>query len=158
MMRQAQRSVLSLPNTATVATLGYGDTEDIHPRRKQPVAAMLAEEALRLVYGQEGGPRFSQVVNVSTQSRALVLQFSHTGDGLRTLDDAPLSGFAVRGKDGQWYNAEASIMDKDHVRLIAPIGVEARAAAYAWSNNPDEANLINGWGRAVSSFRVGLDE
>ena len=157
-MRQAQRSVLTQANTATVPALGYGDTQDIHPRRKQPVAAMLAEEAQRIIYGDSDGPRFSQAIEVSSQSRALVVRFDQVGDGLRTADGEPLRGFAVRGKDGRWYDADASITGTDRVRLIAPVGVEARAAAYAWSNNPDEANLINGWGRAVSSFRMSLDE
>jgi len=158
MMRQAQRSILAEPYTSVVVTLGYGDVEDIHPRNKKPVGQMLADEAMRLVYGVEDGPRFSNALELIKIGNGLVVHFDNVGAGLKAANGKDVDGFAVQGTDGKWYDAEATIQGKDHVRVVGPIGITLQAVSYAWSNNPDEANLVNGWGRAVSSFRMGIAE
>ncbi len=158
MMRQAQRSILSEPNTSVIVTLGYGDTEDIHPRDKRPVSRMIADEAMRMVYGVEDGPRFSKAIELLQMGNSLVVQFDHVGTGLKASRGQAIEGFAVKGTDGKWYDAEATQQGKDRVRLLGPVGVTPQEVAYAWSNNPDEANLVNGWGRAVSSFRMTVNE
>ncbi len=158
MMRQAQRSILSEPNTSVIVTLGYGDTEDIHPRDKQPVSRLIADEAMRMVYGVEDGPRFSTAVNLLKLSNALIVQFDNVGAGLSASDGGEIDGFAVQGVDGKWYDAEATVQGPDRIRLLGPINVDLQAVSYAWSNNPDEANLVNGWSRAVSSFRMSINE
>jgi len=158
MMRQAQRSILSEPNTSVTVTLGYGDTKDIHPRDKKPVGQMLADEAMRLVYGQEDGPQFSTAKEMMTLGSALVVRFSNVGTGLKSLNSKEINGFAVQGTDGKWYDAEATVQNGDRVQLTGPVGVKLQGASYAWSNNPDEANMVNGWGRAVSSFRMSVNE
>jgi len=158
MMRQAQRTILSEPNTSVVVTLGYGDTEDNHPKNKRPVSRMLADEAMRLVYGVEDGPRFSTAADLLKMNNSLVVRLDNVGKGLKASDGKELSGFSVQGSDGKWYDAEATIQGKDRIRLLGPIDVMPVEASYAWSNNPDEANLVNGWGRAVGSFRMGIAE
>lgn len=158
MMRQAQRTILAEPNTSVVVTLGYGDMQDIHPQNKRPVSRMLADEAMRLVYGVEDGPRFSTAVDLIKMSNALVVRLDNVGTGLKSSDGKAIDGFAVQGADGQWYDAEATLQGKDRIRLLGPVGIIPQAVSYAWSNNPDEANMVNGWGRAVSSFRMGIYE
>ncbi|MFK8056089.1 MAG: sialate O-acetylesterase [Saprospiraceae bacterium] len=158
MMRQAQRTILAEPNTSVTVTLGYGDTKNIHPENKRPVSRMLADEAMRLVYGVEDGPRFSTEIELEKLGDAMIVRFGNVGSGLKSSDGKAINGFAVQGTDGKWYDAEATVQNKDRVRLLGPIGVKLQAVSYAWSNNPDEANMVNEWRRAVSSFRMGLNE
>ena len=159
-MRQAIRAVTALPNTGTVVALGYGDIEDIHPKNKRPVALMLAEEMARLAYGSETEPRNSWPAQLREQGPgALVVDFSDVGEGgLKTTDGEAPRGFAVRDAGGQWHYANARIVAEDAVRLTVPSGKTITAVAYAWSNFPDEANLVNGYGRRVGSWEKAVVE
>lgn len=159
-LRQSTRAILRLPATGTVVALGYGDAEDIHPRNKRPVSLMLAEEMSRLAYGEGDEPRNAWPSTLTAQGPAtLVVRFEDAGPGgLRTTDGEPPRGFAVQDATGRWHYAEARIVAEDAIRLVGPSGKTLTAVAYAWSNNPDEANLANGHGRRVGSWKETLNE
>lgn len=157
-VRQGTRSILDMPATSTVVTLGYGDAEDIHPRNKRPVAALLAEEMGRVAYGILDGPTNALATEVKQAGQMLVVEFKGAGVGFQTLDGQDIRGFAVQDAKGAWYHASADAMDASHIRVVGPTAGPYRAVAYAWSNNPDEANLINGYGRRVGSFRLSMEE
>lgn len=54
-VRDGQARVAArVEDTAVVVTLGYGDPTDLHPARKQPIAELLADAAMPLVYGEGG--------------------------------------------------------------------------------------------------------
>ena len=158
-LRQSTRAVLDLPATSTVVALGYGGT-DIHPRNKRPVAIMLAEETARLAYGEAGGPRNSWPAEVLPQGGgALAVRFRDVGQGgLRTTDGEAPRGFAVQDETGVWHPATARVIAPDVVRLTGPTGTDVRGVAYAWSDSPVAANLVNGYGRRVGSWRRGVLE
>lgn len=159
-LRQSTRAILRLPATGTVVALGYGDAVDIHPRNKRPVSLLLAEEMSRLAYGSEGEPRNSWAAEIAEQGPAtLVVRMSDVGPGgLRTADGELPRGFAVRDARGRWHPAAARVVAEDAILLVGPADERFTAVAYAWSNNPDEANLVNGYGRRVGSWRKGLAE
>ncbi len=157
-LRQSTRTILDLPATSTVVPFGYGDALDIHPRDKRPVAQLLYEDMMRLAYSESDGPTTARASGLRQAGPALVVEFVDSGKGFKTTDDAAIRGFAVQDSEGLWYHAEADAIDDSHIRLVGPSGKTYRAVAYAWSNNPDEANLINGYGRRVGSFKLSLDE
>ena len=160
-LRQSTRAILGLPATSTVVATGYGDVEDIHPRNKRPVALMLAEEMSRIAYGTEDEPRNSWPKELIAQGpSAVVVEFADVGgEGLGTLDGTAPQGFALQDASGRWHYAEARILGEDSVRLTASASEGAiTAVAYAWSNNPDESNLVNGHGRRVGSWRMAMGE
>ena len=159
-MRQAIRSVLELPATGTIVALGYGDTEDIHPRNKRPVSTLLAEEMMRLAYAETDGPRNAWPADIIEQGpAAVVVRFEHAGPGgLRTTDDEAPRGFAVQDAEGRWHSAEARLIGEDLIRVRSGAATAITGVAYAWSNNPDEANLLNGYGRRVGSWRRAVTE
>ena len=159
-LRQATRSVLSLPSASTVVALGYGDADDIHPRDKRPVAIMLAEEMARLTYGSDDEPRNSWPTEVTPMGGAtLAVRFGEVGPGgLTTTDGMDVRGFAVQDDAGAWHYATATVTAPDVVRLVGPSGKTLRAVAYAWADNPAAANLVNGHGRRVGSWERGLGE
>jgi len=157
-VRSSQRAVYALPPAATVVTLGLGNAEDIHPRDKRPVGERLANQARRLVYGESDRPVSARALGLDYQGNSLVVRFADAGTGMQGANGSPIRGFAVRDKAGRWHHADAESIGSDRVRIDAPAGIEPRAVAYAWANNPVQANLRNSFGLPVSSFMLSLDE
>lgn len=157
-IRQSTRAILPMGNTSTVVAFGYGDPLDIHPRNKRPIGIMLANEVRRIVYGQEGGPVFAREKSFEQRNMRPEIIFTGAGSGLKTIDGGPIKGFTIQDDTGKWHAVEADIVTDNVIRLSPPVGITATAVAYAWSNTPDEANLINGWGLRVGSFLMTKNE
>jgi sialate O-acetylesterase len=149
-LREAQSMTLALPNTGRAVTIDIGEANDIHPRNKREVGRRLALNALAQTYRLAvpySGPVFDRL---STESGKLRVRFRHA-EGLRTVDDAPVVGFAVAGADRKFKWAQAKI-DGDTVIVWSPDVPLPIAVRYGWSNNP-AVNLINGAGLPASPFR-----
>jgi len=82
------------------------------------------------------------------------VRFNHA-KGLRATGAAP-GGFALAGADGKFVWANATIMDegRDGIVLTAPGVDEPVEVVYAWQNNPERANLVNGAGLPMVPFRA----
>jgi sialate O-acetylesterase len=107
MIRDAQRRVLSLRNTAMVVTLDVGEPANIHPADKQTVAARLALAARGMVYGEDipfSSPLFREA---TTEPGGMRVWFDHA-KGL-TTHGRKLEGFEIAGADHQFVRAEAEI-------------------------------------------------
>jgi len=140
-LRDAQASVLSLPDTGMAVAIDIGAADDIHPRNKQAVAKRLALWARAEVYNETisySGPVFRKM---NIENNKIRISFDHVYDGLSTRDDKPLTGFAISGTDGifVWANA---VIDGDSVlvwsnKIKKPVNVR-----YAWADNP-ACNLYN---------------
>ena len=151
-LREAQTMALSLPNTGMAVTTDIGNPDDIHPRNKQDVGQRLALIALAEIHDQDlvySGPMYSSMEIDSSQVR---LSFDHVGGGL-VAKDGPLQGFTIAGPDRVFVEANAEI-DGETVIVSSPDVDEPVAIRYAWSNNPEEANLYNADGLPASSFRT----
>lgn len=83
----------------------------------------------------------------------MVLQFDQVGGGL-VARGGPLRGFAVAGTDGVFHPAEAKIAN-DKVVVWSDAVAAPKTVRYAWSSNPDEANLFNREGLPASPFHSG---
>lgn len=162
--RDAQRRCLTIPHTGMASAVDVGDAEDIHPRNKFDVGERLARWALSNEYGQKlepSGPLFRELKIDGAVAR---VRFDHVGAGLmvgRKTSRAPaeedrtstLKRFAIAGADKQWRWAEARI-DGDSVVCTHPDVPEPVAVRYAFSMNPDGANLYNRDGLPASPFRT----
>lgn len=155
--------VNEIPNTGMAVTYDIGDAEDIHPKNKMDVGERLALWALARDYGQKvvySGPLFKSAVQEEGRMRVL---FEHTGSGLMTgckkgvmpvTEDigGELRRFAIAGEDKQWHWADATIQD-DCVIVSSPKVSRPVAVRYAFSMNPEGANLYNREGLPASPFR-----
>ena len=151
-LREAQMMALQLPNTGMAVAIDLGDANDIHPGNKQDVGKRLALWALNKNYGfdiQYSGPLYQ---SFTTEGNKIILEFSHSYDGLKTSDGQKLTGFAIAGSDGKfiWANAE---IKGSKVVVWSPQIAEPVAVRYAWSANP-ACNLINSGGLPASPFRT----
>ncbi|MEI7901866.1 MAG: sialate O-acetylesterase [bacterium] len=166
-LRAAQTQTLSVTNTGMaviIDTVPLDQANDIHPRNKYDVGLRLAYWALGRDYGQKqevSGPLFKTLKVEGSKAR---LTFNHTGSGLMVgkkegrapafeNKEGKLKRFAVAGADKRWFWAEA-VIDKNSVVVSSPEVKEPVAVRYAYSMNPDGANLYNREGLPASPFRT----
>lgn len=154
-IREAQTMTLRLPKTGMAVTTDIGNPDDIHPKNKEDVGKRLALWALSKDYGREGlvysGPLYEEA---EINGDHILIDFNHTGSGLAIgKGDSELKGFEIAGADKQFYPANAVIQGKQ-LRVSSPKVPIPAAVRYAWSNNPEEANLFNKEGLPASSFRT----
>lgn len=150
-IREKQRQSLSLPCTAMAVTIDIGEKNDLHPQNKQSVGERLALCAQYYAYGRSivySGPAYSHSLR---SGKTLILFFTHIGQGL-LIKQSPLRGFTLCEEDGVYHVADASVIDDNTVQLSHPTIRTPLHARYAWSDNPDEANLYNSAGLPASPF------
>jgi sialate O-acetylesterase len=86
------------------------------------------------------------------RNESLVIHFDLVGNGLSSKG-RQLTEFAVRGDNSDWQWTSANL-DGETV-VLDRMGVqEPIAIRYAWSDNPDQANLFNAEGLPASPFEL----
>jgi sialate O-acetylesterase len=151
-IREAQASVLKLPNTGMAVTIDIGDPKNVHPKDKQDVGDRLTRIALANTYGHTlefSGPRYD---SMKVEGGAIRLSFTHLGGGL-VAKDPPLKWFTIAGADMKFVPADAKIDGATVVVSSAQVPTPA-AVRYAWSNYPDGCNLYNAAGLPAAPFRT----
>lgn len=152
--REAQLRSLAVPNTGMAVTIDLGEWNDIHPDHKKPVGERLALAAWKLTYGENhieySGPIYQ---SAAIEDNRIIISFDHTGSGLISNDDEPLSQFAIAGADKKFVWANARI-DGDKVVVWNDTIAHPLYVRYAWADNPDGANLYNKEGLPASPFRT----
>lgn len=173
-LREAQSSALALPHTGQAVTIDLGEAGDIHPRNKKDVGERLARIALARDYGKDmvfSGPTFQ---SATLEKNAIRIRFSDTLGGLkaaplpadfivssakgtsaplvRNSPESEVEGFAICGKDGGWFWADAKI-EGDAVLVWSKQVPEPVAVRYGWAANPT-CNLVNAEGLPASPFRT----
>jgi sialate O-acetylesterase len=154
--QESQWAELRDAQTFTAQTAGHsalaiaydlGNTTDIHPKNKQEVGYRLALDARAIAYGEDveySGPVYK---DMEVKDDSIVLHFDHLGGGLA----GGSRGFAVAGEDGKFVWANSKVVG-DTVVVSSPKVEHPVAVRYAWSNNPDEANLYNKAGLPAVPF------
>ena len=69
------------------------------------------------------------------------------------IEDGKLAQFAIAGADKAWFWADA-VIEGDTVRVSSPEVPKPVAVRYAYSSNPEGANLYNRDGLPASPFRT----
>ncbi|WP_276500141.1 sialate O-acetylesterase [Terrimonas pollutisoli] len=151
-LREAQTLTLLQPNTGMACIIDIGEADNIHPMNKQEVGRRLALIADKLVYKKNviaSGPLYKSFQKEGNRIR---INFTNTGSRLSTKDGKEVTGFAIAGKNKQFYWATAMIKGNEIIvfsdRVDEPVAVR-----YAWADNP-ECNLINVEGLPAIPFRT----
>lgn len=152
-IREAQfKTALNVPHTALAVTYDVGEWNDIHPLNKKAVAQRLFLGARRLVYGEKvtaSGPLYKEM---KVEGDKIILTFTETGRGL-TCKGKELKHFAIAGEDRKFVWADAVIRG-NKVVVSSELVKNPVAVRYAWSNNPEDANLCNKERLLASPFRT----
>lgn len=167
-LREAQTRSLAMTNTGMAVildTVPLKSAGDIHPRNKYDVGLRLARWALNRDYGQKdlvvSGPLYK---SMKVEENKVRLSFDYVGSGLvvgakegpapvAEVKDGVLKRFAIAGADKKWFWAEA-VIDGQSVVVSSGAVPEPVAVRYAFSMNPDGANLYNREGLPVGPFRT----
>ncbi len=151
-LREAQAQVAdSVANAGIAVGPDLGDRYTIHPTNKQEVGRRLALVALAQVSGRSieaSGPRYRAM---TVEGAAIRVAFTHAR-GL-AAKGGPLRRFAIAGADRHFVWADAVIAG-DAVLVSSPVVAQPVAVRYAWAENPDGCNLVNGDGLPASPFRT----
>jgi sialate O-acetylesterase len=149
-LRDAQRRILSVPNTGMVVTSDIGDTSDIHPRNKQDVGLRLANLALVKHYKASNvtveGPLY---LSHRTSANQMLVYFANA-DGLNFKGDK-ITHFELAGEDGVFHPAEAKINKENIVEVQSEKVTRPTMVRFAWGNTATP-NLFNGAGLPASCF------
>ena len=153
-LRQSQLKTLSVPNTGMAVTIDLGEWNDIHPLDKKSVGERLALWSEHLAYNEKSmvysGPLYDSAIK---EGNKVSLKFTSIGSGLKTLDGTEPTYFAIAGADKKYRWAKAKIEGNRVVvwneKISNPVYVR-----YAWSDNPQGANLSNNEGLPASPFEA----
>ncbi|MAO65877.1 MAG: sialate O-acetylesterase [Balneola sp.] len=153
LLREAQFQTLELPKTGMAVAIDIGEWNDIHPLNKRTVGERLAISAKGVAYGEDivySGPIYE---SMEVKGDRVEISFSSTGSGLVTKDGGPVQEVAIAGSDKEFKWAQTKIEGNKlivwHEDISDPVAVR-----YAWSDNPDDANLYNEEGLPASPFRT----
>jgi sialate O-acetylesterase len=151
-LREQQLETLSVPNTGMAVTIDAGEWNDIHPLDKKDVGERLALAAEKLAYGESGlvasGPVYRSAL---VEGNKIRISFSSIGGGLTAKGGGELMQFAIAGSDRKYVWANARI-EGDQVLVWSEAIDHPLYVRYAWSDNPDGANLYNKEGLPASPF------
>ena len=165
LMRESQTKCLEIPNTHMAVTIDIGQAGDIHPSNKYDVGERLAALAMHYIYGKieviPSGPMFK---GMTIKGGKATIAFTELGGGLIVglkekrgpavaQPGGKLQRFAVAGADKKWVWAEA-VIEGETVVVSSPQVPVPVAVRYAFSSNPDGANLYNRAGLPASPFRT----
>ncbi len=122
------------PNTFLTITSDLAN--GIHPINKSGYATRDSKVALGAVYGEPieyYGPIFE---SLTADGNQIVVSFTHAGQGLTTLPNQKLQGFAIAGADKKWHWADAAIVGQTVVLSSpdVPAPVAARYWPAAWAD------------------------
>jgi sialate O-acetylesterase len=149
---------MEIPATGMVVTCDIGEYNDLHPQDKKTVALRLARWIYRDIFGEDIEPCGPMIDRVVREGDRLRLYFTHIGGGLMAKH-GELRTFMISGTDGVYYEARAEI-DQNTILVYQAEQVHNRkirnpvSVRYAWSDNPEEANLYNREGLPASPFMI----
>lgn len=147
-LREAQRSVLSLPATGMAVTIDAGVPDNGHPPDKIVVGERLARLALVSVYHLDAGDAAGPLATgAEFAGNEATLRFSEAASGLQLVSTA---GFEVR-VDNAWQPAGAVVVADGGLVVSAMGDGVIDGVRYAWRNNPVVA-LRNGQGLPAAPF------
>lgn len=148
---EMRRALETIKGSGMAVANDIGAADDIHPKNKQDVGARLARWALGQDYGREevvmSGPLFQKA---DEKDGRFILSFEHNA-GLQSRDGGPLQRFEIKPEDGAWVWAQAQI-EEGKIIVWSDEVEDPAAVRYAWAENPEGANLVNGEGLPASCF------
>jgi sialate O-acetylesterase len=152
-LREAQLKALSVTNSAMAVAIDLGEWNDIHPLNKKDVGKRLAVAASAIAYNQPVEPMGPIYQSHQIKGNKIIINFSHTGKGLATLNHQPLTCFAISGDDKKFVWAQAKIKG-DKVVVWNKDVTNPVAVRYAWADNPSGTILYSKDGLPASPFRT----
>jgi sialate O-acetylesterase len=152
-LRDAQASVLSLPNTGMATAIDIGDANDIHPKNKKDVGVRLALAALKNIYHSDTAYTSPLYDHMEIKDNNIIISFKNNPQLISKDKYGYLRGFAIAGADNVFHWAQAYI--KNNTVVVFSNDVKSpKAVRYAWADNPGPLDLYTTKGLPVVPFRT----
>lgn len=157
------RKSLELKNTGMAVLHDIGEANDIHPHNKMDVGKRLSYWALSKDYNIKvdavSGPLYK---SFKIEGNKIYVEFSEVEHGLMVANkhltekaiqvDEELKWFEIQDSEGNWHQAEAKIISKNKIEVWSKKISSPANVRYAWSANPEGANLYNQQGLPAAVF------
>ena len=155
-LREAQTMTLSaVPNTGMAVGIELGESEDLHPVKKQEIGYRLFRAAEATAYGvHERGLEGPFYRSMDVRDGKVIVRFDAKGSRLVVKGGDTLTYFAIAGADRKFVWARAVIRGDNKVEVWSDQVAAPVAVRYAWANNPEGCNLYNTEGLPASPFRT----
>lgn len=151
-LRDAQRELLSVKNTAMAVGIDVGEWNDIHPLNKQDIGERLALGAMKLAYGKKSITHSGPIVkSVKLKSGKIEVAFD-SAKGL-VIRGGQIKYLAIAGADKKFVWTTAKVK-QDRLMVDTDLVADPKWIRYAWADNPDGANLYNAAGLPASPFEA----
>ena len=163
LLREQQTQALDIPHSGQAVITDIGEAGDIHPRNKWEVGRRLSLHARKDIYGQDVQASSPVAASVRIEGADAIVAFDEIGAGLtlRLREEDRyrfVRSLTVRDGAGDWHWAIGTLgTDGQTIRVVNPAGTGITAVRYAWSNNPDDANLFSRDGLPVTPFELVVD-
>lgn len=132
----------------------FGDSLNVHPTHKHPVAERLALLALKNSYHKNIVANSPEVKNVSQKGKDISITFSNAKK-LKTENNEPLIGFEVMNAQGEIFSPKAEI---ENNQVILFLNKKEKIIKVLYAFKPfTRANLENEAGLPASTFSVLVD-
>lgn len=152
--REIQSNVMQEDSFVGLATaIDIGEAASIYPSNKQELARRLVLEARRIAYGENivsRGPIFKEA---KIRNNAIQVFFDNAENGLSSVDERAINGFAIAGKDKKYVWADATIKDNT-VIVQSPAISEPLYVRYAFVPFRGDLTLQNTEGLPAYPFRT----
>jgi sialate O-acetylesterase len=152
-MRIAQwRTARECAPAALTTAIDLGESNDIHPQRKEELAQRVVLQLRKQVYRERGITAEGSIPHRAKWKKGIVrLTFDkHQGGELRT--SSSLASFSLAGEDGIYRKASAHTVDAYTVEIQVPSGIQPVSLRYAYDENP-ELSLYNTHGLPTPAFQ-----
>lgn len=162
-LRSSQTAALDQTNTGQAVIIDIGEADDIHPKNKWEVGRRLSLHALHDIYGKQVQASSPVAVRASGQGPMAIIEFGEIGQGLEVkLQEGEryemVKSLSVEDADGKWHWAIGILHPSNNSLMVMnPAGTEIRTVRYAWSSNPDDANLYSKGGLPTTPFEISVD-
>jgi sialate O-acetylesterase len=150
-LRAAQAAALALPGVGMAVAIDVGEAADIHPKDKKSVGERLARWALCEVYHRAGLPSGPLLAGMQREAGGRLRLSFRYAQGLSTRDGAAVRHLAIADAKRCWRWAQSRIEGESLVVWHPDLSCPA-AVRYAWADNPEGCNLVNGAGLPASPF------
>jgi sialate O-acetylesterase len=155
-LREAQQQSLSSPNTGMASAIDIGETNDIHPKNKQEVGKRMAALALKNTYKFPNNytdyPQFDKQI---IEGNKVKIYLKNIDQGLKTKSGSnTIENFIVAGSDKKFYPAKANLDGNTIIIELPTMVTNVMSVRYAWSNSPENLNVISSNGLPLLPFRT----
>jgi sialate O-acetylesterase len=152
--RDMQRKIsLEIPNTFMAVSSDLGDSLNVHPARKQPVAERLALLALKNTYHKNVTANGPEIKSAFQKGKQIAIEFNNAKK-LQTRNHEKLIGFEVMNEKGEIILPKAEIKNN---KVILHLNNEEKIIKVLYAYKPfTRANLENEAGLPAGTFSIDL--